>query len=139
MTRHIAATPDGQPLAFTLPAQRTVLLTPKAAAIVLNLIRDMEHRARGHGVSLSPQLRQLRSACAEAVADSGHTDVRPEAVVPPSISDPITIREAAELLHLSERHTRRLAATDAFGWADRRARTLLVSRAEVVAYGTHTR
>jgi hypothetical protein len=68
------------------------------------------HRARSlSGLPTSPHLRALALALSTAVAASGQTDVRTTPVVRPSILQPMAIREAAELLGLSLRQTRRLA------------------------------
>jgi excisionase family DNA binding protein len=126
-----AVTDDGGSwtLVQVLPLGYAVL-DPAGAALVVALLDTYVRSER----LISPQARRLRSALARVASSSGHADTDPGVPDAPWAHDEIGTTEAAEILSISVRHTRRLADAAEFGPSRMIGGRRLVSRAEVEAY-----
>lgn len=88
-----------------------ILSDPAELRAAYELLQHGKHTMRRNGYRLTPTHDQIISDIG-ALALGGHADVRPQAPLrhyPRVVTDPISTRQAAQLLGVSTRQARRLA------------------------------
>lgn len=135
--------------ALSLPGGST-LLSRRASALVLAHLdayrRTVAARDGGSGrlsEELAAVLEALRMSATGGLADMdprsrGHADMaqQPSSAVWDSDEDLLPLKEAAEMLGLTDRHARRLASGGRLGPVEQSGRARLVRRSVVETYET---